>query len=1027
MDYEKLQGVKIEHVTEKNQENATWYLNVGNVITVALDRKGNIALLNKKGCEILEYEEGELLGKNWFETCLPEDDRYRVYDDFNKLMNREIEIIKCYENTILTKNGNKKIIVWSTNLFKDNHGFITGLLISGENITEQKEAEKKLKESEKQYKYLANEFEMILDHIPGLVFYKDTNNNFIHINQNVVKYYNSDRFGKRTKLTKNDIEGKSLFDLLPKDIAQAYWDDDLEVINSGIPKLNIEESFETEQGTRWIITNKIPYVNENGKNIGIIGFSMDITEKKKAEQKLKESEEKYRLLFESSPVGIGISDFKGNVVAMNKKMNEMTGFTLEELKDIGIAATYVDQNEREKLLNELERSGQVRNYGVKLKKRDDTNYFTSLNIDVIELGGEKFFFTNQEDITERKKAEEELKKFKNISDNANYGIGMMDFDGILTYVNNYFANIHGYEPDDIIGKNFAILHNDDQLKRIIELKEKLEVDGSYHSEEVWHMHKNGSIFPTLMNGVSIKNEKGEMFLAATVIDISDQYEAKQKLRESEEKYRNVIENAKEGYYELDLKGNLTFFNNSFCEQLKFSPEELIGMNYRESADEENSKRTFEAFNRIYKTGIGQENINYELMTKNGKKVYGETSAYLRYDSNRRKIGFSGFMRDITKRKKAEQELKESEARYRHLFESSPNAIILSNKEETIIDCNFATERIFGYHKEVLIGRNYNDLGILTVDQISNIREKYKEILEGREVKPIEVQINSKNGDLIWINFQISSIMLDGEILIVYIGKVITEKRRAEELIKEENKKLLELDQMRNELITRISHELKTPLTSIFSCSELLLEYYNERIDDDILNFLEIIHRGGRRLNDLVINLLDASKMDSGKINLYKDRTDLVKSIKSSIKLVEYLAVYRNHSLNVELPEELYLEVDEIRIKQVLTNIISNAIKNTPSNGNIDVSLKSNGTYGYISIKDTGVGFTEKEMEKIFKKFGKIERYGKQLDVDIEGAGLGLYLSKEIVELHNGQIWVESEGRNKGSTFIIKLPIIKNQG
>ncbi len=899
MDYGKLQGVKIEHISEKEQEKPEWYLNVVNVITVALDRKGNIALLNKKGCEILEYEEGELLGKSWFETCLPVEDRYRVYDYFNKLMNEEIEIIKCYENAILTKNGNKKIIAWSTNLFKDNHGFITGLLISGEDITERKEAEQKLKESETQYRQIANELEMILDHLPGLVFYKDKNNNFIHINQDVVKYYNSDSVVKGTKLTKKDIEGKSLFDLLPKDIAQAYWDDDLEVINSGKPKLNIEESFETEQGTRWIITNKIPYVNENGENIGIIGFSMDITEKKKAEQKLKESEEKYRLLFESSPVGIGISDFRSNVVAMNKKMNEMTGFALEELKDIGLAATFVDQNEREKILNELERSGQVRNYEVKLKKRDDTNYFASLNIDVIELGGEKFFFTNQVDITERKKAEEELKKFKNISDNANYGIGMIDFNGTLTYVNNYFADIHGYEPDDIIGKNFAILHNDDQLKRIIELKEKLEVEGSYHSEEVWHMHKNGSIFPTLMSGVSIKKEKGEMFLAATVIEISNQYEAKQKL-------------------------------------------------------------------------------------------------------------------------------KESEARYRHLFESSPNAIILINKEETIIDCNFATESIFGYHKEELIGRNYNDLGILTVDQISNIREIYKKILEGREVKPIEVQINSKNGDLIWINFQISSIMLDGEILIVSIGKVITEKKRAEEIIKEENKKLLELDQMRKELITRISHELKTPLTSIFSCSELLLDHYYERIDDDILKFIEIIHRGGQRLNDLVMNLLDASRMDSGKLNLYKGRTDLVKLIKTSIKLVEYLAVYRNHSLNVELPEELYLEVDEIRIKQVLTNIISNAIKNTPSNGNIDVSLKKKGTHGYISIKDTGVGFTENERVKIFKKFGKIERYGKQLDVDIEGAGLGLYLSKEIVDLHHGQIWVESEGRNKGATFIIKLPITKNQ-
>ena len=193
-----------------------------------------------------------------------------------------------------------------------------------------------------------------------------------------------------------------------------------------------------------------------------------------------------------------------------------------------------------------------------------------------------------------------------------------------------------------------------------------------------------------------------------------------------------------------------------------------------------------------------------------------------------------------------------------------------------------------------------------------------------------------------------------------------------------------------------------------------------------MKFIEIIHRGGQRLKHLVNNLLDASQIESGRLNIYKAKANLVQIIKNSIKATEDLALVRNNSMNIELPEEIYLEVDEIRIKQVLTNIFSNAIKNTPSNGKIYVSLKKKGIYVYISIIDTGVGLTEKEMDKIFKKFGKIERYGKELDVDIEGSGLGLYISKEIISLHDGQIWVESEGRNKGATFIIKLPIIKTQ-
>lgn len=118
--------------------------------------------------------------------------------------------------------------------------------------------------------------------------------------------------------------------------------------------------------------------------------------------------------------------------------------------------------------------------------------------------------------------------------------------------------------------------------------------------------------------------------------------------------------------------------------------------------------------------------------------------------------------------------------------------------------------------------------------------------------------------------------------------------------------------------------------------------------------------------------------------------------------------------------EDFLDIDRLRFRQVLTNIISNAIKNTPQNGEIFLNLVEKAEYTDISVKDTGVGLTEKEMEKLFEKFGKIERYGMDLGVDIEGSGLGLYISKEIVELHGGQIFVESVGRNKGSTFTIRL-------
>ena len=129
---------------------------------------------------------------------------------------------------------------------------------------------------------------------------------------------------------------------------------------------------------------------------------------------------------------------------------------------------------------------------------------------------------------------------------------------------------------------------------------------------------------------------------------------------------------------------------------------------------------------------------------------------------------------------------------------------------------------------------------------------------------------------------------------------------------------------------------------------------------------------------------------------------------------------RKHTLATDLPKELFFEIDKLRFSQALTNIISNAIKNTPLGGKILVKINETTEYIDIQVKDTGVGLTDKEKERIFQKFGKIERYGKDLGVDIEGVGLGLYISKEIIELHGGQIFVESEGRNKGATFTIRL-------
>jgi signal transduction histidine kinase len=242
-------------------------------------------------------------------------------------------------------------------------------------------------------------------------------------------------------------------------------------------------------------------------------------------------------------------------------------------------------------------------------------------------------------------------------------------------------------------------------------------------------------------------------------------------------------------------------------------------------------------------------------------------------------------------------------------------------------------------------------------------------------------------------------------------------------VAEEIRKLKELDTIRKNLISRVSHELKTPLVSVSGGAELLLTLYQDKLDKEMLEIIQLIEKGGKRLRYLVDNLIDISRIEYNKLQLTKRREDLSEVIRNSAKEIIYLVKSRKININLTLPDTFSINIDRIRIEQVILNLLSNAIKNTPPEGEIKVNLKKTKSWAEISVIDNGIGLTKEEMDVLFTRFGKIERYGVGYEfLDIQGSGLGLYITKEIVDLHNGEIRAESQGRYKGSKFIVKLPI-----
>ncbi len=246
-------------------------------------------------------------------------------------------------------------------------------------------------------------------------------------------------------------------------------------------------------------------------------------------------------------------------------------------------------------------------------------------------------------------------------------------------------------------------------------------------------------------------------------------------------------------------------------------------------------------------------------------------------------------------------------------------------------------------------------------------------------------------------------------------------KELEQRIEERTKKLKESEKRYRDFMSIASHEFKTPLIPIIGMPQLLLKD-NNLTEQQKHSLNEILH-SGKKLNKLIDNLLDTSQIERKSIELIKREIKINTLIDLCISDLSFLIKQKNHILIKNLKEDIKLNIDDRKISRVLTNLISNAIKYTPSNGKIEISTQIDDDNNFIFIiKDNGIGIEEKDQELIFQKFGKIR--GEEIvkyELDSHGSGLGLFISKEIIKLHGGEIWFESEGKNQGTTFYFKLP------
>jgi len=491
----------------------------------------------------------------------------------------------------------------------------------------------------------------------------------------------------------------------------------------------------------------------------------------------------------------------------------------------------------------------------------------------------------------------------------------------------------------------------------------------------------------------------------------------QKLKESEGHYRDILNNADDLISVYNEKLNCEYINeNALKRILGYTIDEVIGENSLKLIHPSDYKKAKNNFFLCFTNGESSGESRVKCKDGSYKWLQSKGKFFTR-DGEKKLVLIS---RDITEIKETEKKFHEAEEKYQLIVKNTNDLIaILNDKfEHEFINQN-AYLKVLGYTEDEIIGKRPRDL--THPDDIKRVANAIKRGLLKGETKD-EFRIKHKDGHFVWLETTGKFFKdKDENVKAIFISRDITERKMMESKLKDQNVELEKLNELKSEFLRRATHELKTPLTAIKGYTDLLLELCNKQSNSEIKLNLENIHEGCNRLEHIIKNIIESSKLKSSQVELKTTKENLSILIKSSIQELKELSDSRNHSIELNIEENLFFNIDKEQIYEVITNLLRNAIIYTPPNGIIAIQTKVKNNSAITSIKDTGVGFTKKEKTQIFQQFGKINHNDLDLKLGIEGSGLGLYISKQIIEMHGGEIWVESEGRNKGSTFYFSLP------
>jgi len=600
---------------------------------------GQILMANPALVHMLGYSSFEELSQRNLEEKGFEPQYKR--STFKEEIERKGRIISS-ESTWITRDGRKLHVIENARAVRDENGKTLYYEGTAENITARKQAEEELK-----LKNVAIE-----SSINGVVF-ADMKGNLIYVNESFLKMWGYSN--------EKQVLGKHSVD---------FWvdvDKAAEIKETVANKGNWtgELVAKRKDGSIFDVQLSANLVKDEGANpICMMATFIDITEHKQADKVLRESEERYRTLAGNIPGMIYRAKADWSAEFFSHGETICCGYSIEDLKSGKIKwLDIIHPNDKKSIFDEgseLARKPGILIQEYRILAKDGSirwveDHKTSTFTDEGKLVGvDGVVF----DITERKAAEEEIEKFKEMADRATFGCAMSDLKGNLTYLNDSFAAMHGYTSAELIGKNLKIFHTNSQMKHVRQLNKKLRETGEQiKNEEVWHVRRDGTEFPTMMNNWTLKDSNGNPYqMCATAFDITERRRLEQTLRESEEKYRTLVESAGDSITMFDSKGRLLFINETGAKQLRGKSKNLVGKTMWDFFPKKTADRQAGTARKVISTG--QEIKETSLTELQGQPRWFNTTIVPLRNSVGKVTAALVMARDIHEQRQAEESLNE---------------------------------------------------------------------------------------------------------------------------------------------------------------------------------------------------------------------------------------------------------------------------------------------------------------------------------------------------------------------------------